>query len=78
VGWRLRRDAWGHGYATEGARAALRAGFEEFGLEEVTAFIHPDNHRSSAVADRLGMMYETRVPHPDRPHDVDVYVARAS
>ena len=33
VGWRLARDAWGLGYATEGGRASLRYGFEEIGLE---------------------------------------------
>src|SRR6266487_2428382 len=34
VGWRLAPAAWGHGYATEGAWAALRFGFEDIGLEE--------------------------------------------
>jgi RimJ/RimL family protein N-acetyltransferase len=34
VGWRLVRDAWGHGFATEAARAALRHGFEDLGLRE--------------------------------------------
>jgi RimJ/RimL family protein N-acetyltransferase len=77
VGWRLRRDAWGRGYATEGARQALRVGFEDRGLDEILAFIHPDNHRSAAVADRLGMTHEDRVPHPNRPHDVDIYTGRA-
>jgi RimJ/RimL family protein N-acetyltransferase len=75
VGWRLRRDAWGLGYATEAGREALRVGLEERGLRKVLAFIHPDNHRSSAVAERLGMTRHERVPHPDRPHDLDVYVA---
>jgi RimJ/RimL family protein N-acetyltransferase len=76
VGWRLRRDAWGHGYATEGAREAFRVGFEDRGLDEILAFIHPDNHRSAAVADRLGMVHHDRVPHPSRPHDVDIYAIR--
>jgi len=75
VGWRLRRDAWGCGYATEAGREALRVGFEERGLREIVAFVHPDNHRSAAVTSRLGMTLAQRVPHPDRPHDLDVYVA---
>jgi ribosomal-protein-alanine N-acetyltransferase len=77
VGWRLRADAWGLGYATEAGREALRVGFEERGLKEIVAFVHPDNHRSAAVTARLGMTHEDRVPHPDRPHDLDVYIARA-
>ena len=77
VGWRLHVDAWGRGYATEAGREALRAGFEERGLKEIVAFVHPDNHRSAAVAERLGMKHEDRVPHPDRPHDLDVYIARS-
>jgi RimJ/RimL family protein N-acetyltransferase len=76
VGWRLRADAWGHGYATEAGREALRVGFER-GLQEIVAFVHPDNHRSAAVTERLGMKREDRVPHPDRLHELDVYVARA-
>jgi RimJ/RimL family protein N-acetyltransferase len=76
VGWRLHVDAWGLGYATEAGREALVAGFER-GLEEIVAFVHPDNHRSAAVAERLGMVHEDRVPHPDRPHELDVFVARS-
>ena len=76
VGWRLRRDVWGRGYATEAGRESLRVGFER-GLAEIVAFVHPDNHRSAAVATRLGMHLTDRVPHPQRPHELDVYVARA-
>src|SRR5204862_541165 len=50
VGWRLRRDAWGHGYATEAARPAIAHGFAEAGLEEVISLIHCDNERSVAGA----------------------------
>jgi RimJ/RimL family protein N-acetyltransferase len=78
VGWRLRRETWGRGLATEAAREALRAGFEDRGLEEIVALIHPENHRSAAVAGRLGMTLEDRVPHPDRPHDLNVHVVRRS
>lgn len=77
VGWRLRRDAWGRGYAGEAGREALRVGFEDRGLAEIVAFVHTENHRSAAVARRIGMTHEDRVPHPDRPHELDVFVARA-
>lgn len=55
VGWRLRRSAWGHGYATEAARASLRCGFEQHGLREIVALTVPANDRSRAVMERLGM-----------------------
>lgn len=62
VGWRLPRWAWGHGYATEAAREALRVGFEELGLAEVVSFTAVGNERSRAVMRRLGM---TRDPADD-------------
>jgi RimJ/RimL family protein N-acetyltransferase len=54
VGWHLHPDSWGHGYATEGARAALEFGFAG-GLREIYAVVRPDNERSLAVCRRLGM-----------------------
>jgi RimJ/RimL family protein N-acetyltransferase len=72
VGWRLARDAWGHGYATEGGRAALRAGCDTLGLAEIVAFVHPDNERSLAVTRRLGMEDEAELPHPSRGHPVRI------
>lgn len=65
VGWRLAQDAWGHGYATEAAREALRFGFETLGLEEIVSFTVPANTRSRAVMERLGM---TRNPEDDFDH----------
>lgn len=63
IGWRLRRDAWGHGYATEAARAALAAGWHDLALAQVISIIHPDNERSMAVAERLGMRVTGRTTH---------------
>lgn len=69
VGWRLARPAWGHGYATEAARAALRFGFAEAGLEEVVAMTAVGNARSRAVMERLGMSRDPRddFEHPRLP-----------
>ena len=53
IGWRLVRRAWGHGYATEAARAALDDTFTRVGLAEVIAYTAPDNSRSQGVMDRL-------------------------
>jgi len=55
LGWVLRPQARGRGYATEAARAVLDWGFEEFDLRYITAMIRPDNATSIAVAERLGM-----------------------
>ncbi len=77
VGWRLRRDAWGRGFATEGARAAVELGFGALALGEVIALIHPENARSAAVARRLGMEVTSTVAHPFRAHSLDVHALRA-
>jgi RimJ/RimL family protein N-acetyltransferase len=70
VGWRLAREHWGHGYASEAAREALRHGFEELGLDEIVSFTVPVNVRSRAVMERIGM---TRDPARDFDHpNVDV------
>lgn len=55
VGWRFARSAWGHGYATEAARAALAVAFGPLGLDEVVSFTTVANTRSRAVMERLGM-----------------------
>jgi RimJ/RimL family protein N-acetyltransferase len=57
TGWRLSRDAWGHGYATEAARAALDYGFDQLGLAEIYAIAVAGNERSFAVMRRLGMVH---------------------
>lgn len=54
IGWHLHPDAWGRGYASEAARAALRHGFEG-GLEEIHAVTHLTNGPSQAVCRRIGM-----------------------
>jgi RimJ/RimL family protein N-acetyltransferase len=65
IGWRLSADCWGRGYATEGARAALRFGFETLQLGEIVAFTVPGNLRSRRVMEKLGMV---RNPADDFGH----------
>ena len=55
AGWRLSRSAWGHGFAQEGARAAMDAGFAQLGVEEIVAVTAIQNERSWRVMVRLGM-----------------------
>lgn len=54
VGWQFRRDAWGHGYATETGLALARWAFDQ-GIEEVIALVRPSNTRALAMVRRIGM-----------------------
>lgn len=69
VGWRLAREHWGRGYATEAGHAALRYAFETLGREEVVAFAVAGNARSRAVMERLGMTHDEAddFEHPALP-----------
>jgi RimJ/RimL family protein N-acetyltransferase len=66
IGWRFARHAWGHGYATEAARAWLRRGFAELGLPGVISITSPDNMRSQAVMRRLGLRLREETGQVDR------------
>jgi RimJ/RimL family protein N-acetyltransferase len=77
VGWRLLTEHWGKGYATEGAEAAIRFGFEQLGLVEIVSFTTANNSKSRRVMERLGMLHtpdddflHPSLPdgHPLRPH----------
>jgi RimJ/RimL family protein N-acetyltransferase len=57
VGWRLRREKWGQGFASEAARAMVAFAFERLEAPELTAICHPDNAASAKVMVRLGMRY---------------------
>jgi RimJ/RimL family protein N-acetyltransferase len=56
VGWQFRRDAWGHGYATETGLALARWAFER-GIEQVIALVRPANARAVATMRRIGMQW---------------------
>lgn len=77
VGWRLAREHWGKGYATEAARAAMRHGFDQSGLEEIVAYTVERNAASRRVMEKLGMRRnpaedfehpKLEPGHPLRPH----------
>jgi ribosomal-protein-alanine N-acetyltransferase len=65
LGYRLAFEYWGHGYATEGSRAALGFGFATIGLPEIVAMTAAGNQRSRRVMEGLGMR---RNPAEDFDH----------
>jgi RimJ/RimL family protein N-acetyltransferase len=64
IGWRLKRSAWGKGYATEAAGACLEAAYAKFGLEEVVAFTTDTNLASQNIMKKIGMQYQGIMQHP--------------
>jgi [ribosomal protein S5]-alanine N-acetyltransferase len=68
VGYHFRRDYWGHGYATEAARACIGLAFGALGAQKVISLIRPENVPSQRVAVRNGMTIERQVMHFGLPH----------
>lgn len=86
VGWRLAREHWGRGYATEAARAAVEFGLGALGLDEIVSFTAERNRPSRGVMERLGMTHSPAedfehpaIPagHPLQPHVLYRLAARA-
>jgi RimJ/RimL family protein N-acetyltransferase len=73
LGWRLARDSWGRGLATEAAVAVRDDAFGRLGLDELISIIHPDNAASRRVATKVGMRIEGVVHHAGLDRDVDVW-----
>ncbi len=66
IGWRLREDAWGQGYAKEAAIASLDLAFDRFGAEEVVALTIAENTASWGLMERLGMRRRPELDYPDK------------
>jgi RimJ/RimL family protein N-acetyltransferase len=78
VGYRLLHEAWGQGFATEGARELVRYGFEDVGLDRIIGLTHKDNAASQHVLMKCGLqsagwgryyghplrVFVARNPHP--------------
>jgi RimJ/RimL family protein N-acetyltransferase len=77
VGWRLGREHWGKGYATEGARATMRFGFDELELRQVISIIDPGNAASIRVAERLDMTRGRDRIHPETRVRLSLYAKNA-
>jgi RimJ/RimL family protein N-acetyltransferase len=75
VGWGLAREAWGRGLATEAAARTMDWAFDSLGWREIIHCIHPDNHPSIRVAERLGSrrLGSDRLPAPFDSEEVDIW-----
>lgn len=85
VGWRLREDAWGQGYAKEAAIASIDLAFDRFGAPHVVALTVPGNTSSQGLMKRLGMVrredldfVDPRFPHPGDFNPAIVYRIEAA
>jgi RimJ/RimL family protein N-acetyltransferase len=70
LGYRLRRSAWGRGYATEGSRALIRKGFTEFGVQRVVAETLAVHAASRRVMEKAGLKL-VRTYHQPWPYPID-------
>jgi ribosomal-protein-alanine N-acetyltransferase len=68
VGYRLARNYWGKGIATESSKACLKFGFDDLNLDRIVAVVRPDNLASQQVLEKIGLRYEKRAHY----YNVDV------
>lgn len=64
IGWRLKKSAWGKGFATEGAKRCLKYAFNELKLERVISTCTKNNSKSEKVMSKLGMVRKKVFNHP--------------
>ena len=71
IDWRLRKEFWGKGYATEAAKKWLEIGFGEYDLKEIISFTARQNIKSQEVMKRIGMKRDEQRDffHPKIPKD---------
>ena len=64
IGWRLKKEKWGQGYATEAATACLKYGFDMLHFDQIVSFTSSVNTKSIKVMEKIGMLYEADFNHP--------------
>jgi RimJ/RimL family protein N-acetyltransferase len=69
IGWTLRSQSWGKGYATEAVQACLGYAFTVLGRARIVSLITPENAPSIRVAQRVGEQLEAEITLPDLPSD---------
>ena len=65
IGWRLKRKAWGKGYATEGAKRCLEYAFDELGIDRIISVCICQNLKSEEVMKKIGMTKIGSFDHPE-------------
>ncbi|MFH8573479.1 GNAT family N-acetyltransferase [Streptomyces sp. NPDC017993] len=73
ISWRLGRQFWGQGYASEAAQAVLEFALQDRGLERVIAIDRLGNEASENVMRKLGLVFERETAHPDYGHALTVH-----
>lgn len=73
IGWRLKYEAWGKGYATEGAKACLKFGFDTLGFRKVYSFTAKVNLQSENVMKKIAMVKIGEFDHPNVAKDSPLY-----
>lgn len=64
IGWRLKKSAWGNGYATEGAKRCLNFAFQELNLDQIISVCTKKNTKSENVMKKIGMKKVGEFKHP--------------
>lgn len=72
IGYRLKKEFWGKGFATEGSKALLTKGFEEFKIPQIFALAMKRNKASWNVMEKLGMTYIREFPYDKYPDELIV------
>ena len=72
IGWRLARDQWGHGFATEAAAAAL-AYAQDRVTDPIVSICQVGNHASVRIMEKIGLAFDCRTTDPTVGRDVLVY-----
>ena len=65
IGWRLKRSAWGKGYATEGANRCLEYGFNKLAINRIISICTVSNKKSENVMRKIGMTFIGHFNHPE-------------
>ncbi len=65
IGWRLKRNAWGKGYATEGAKRCIEYAFNELGIMKIISVCTIKNNKSENVMKKIGMTKKGEFNHPE-------------
>ncbi|MEL1251787.1 GNAT family N-acetyltransferase [Aurantiacibacter gilvus] len=72
IGWRMREEAWGHGYAKEAAMAAMELGFTRFGADQIVALTVQGNEPSWGLMLRLGMTRRQDLDYEDTRYSAEL------